>query len=127
QDCKPVEAIVLPDGSYYLPGSDETIPANMATPSPDIASTIVPIIQWQMSLIAGVDRSGKANLRRDVSLLRRTLRSLKTAAKRGRGRVESDSAGLSFESEPRRIGDRSGLRANDGGMQGIFVPSPAQA
>src|SRR5215813_103718 len=51
-----------------------------------IASTIVPIIQWQMSLIAGVDRSGKANLRRDVSLLRRTLRSLKTAAKRGRGR-----------------------------------------
>src|SRR6516165_2228799 len=31
QDCKPVEAIVLPDGSYYLPGSDETIPANMAT------------------------------------------------------------------------------------------------
>src|SRR5215471_4083602 len=63
-----------------------------------IASTIVPIIQWQMSLIAGVDRSGKANLRRDVSLLRRTLRSLKTAAKRGRGRVESDSAGLSFES-----------------------------
>jgi hypothetical protein len=35
QDCKPVEAIVLPDGSYYLPGSDETIPADMATPSPD--------------------------------------------------------------------------------------------
>src|SRR6266487_3842713 len=35
QDCKPVEAIVLPDGSYYLPGSDETIPADMAAPSPD--------------------------------------------------------------------------------------------
>src|SRR5262245_65849823 len=35
QDCKPVEAIGLPDGSYYLPGSDETIPADMATPSPD--------------------------------------------------------------------------------------------
>jgi hypothetical protein len=37
---------------------------------PMIASTIVPIIQWQMSLIARVDRSGKANLRLDVSLLR---------------------------------------------------------
>jgi hypothetical protein len=31
----PVEAKVLPDGSYYLPGSDETIPADMATQSPD--------------------------------------------------------------------------------------------
>ena len=35
QDCRPVEATVLPDGSYYLPASDETIPADMATPSPD--------------------------------------------------------------------------------------------
>ena len=35
QDCKPVEAIVLSNGSYYLPESDETIPADMATPSPD--------------------------------------------------------------------------------------------
>jgi hypothetical protein len=35
QDCKPVEAIVLSDGSYYLPASGETIPADMATPSPD--------------------------------------------------------------------------------------------
>jgi len=35
QDCKPVQAIVLPNGTYYLPESDETIPANMATPSPD--------------------------------------------------------------------------------------------
>jgi hypothetical protein len=35
QDCKPVQATVLPDGSYYLPGSDEIIPADMATPSPD--------------------------------------------------------------------------------------------
>jgi hypothetical protein len=35
QDCKPVEAIVLPNGNYYLPGSDETIPAYMAAPSPD--------------------------------------------------------------------------------------------
>ena len=35
QDCKPVQALPLPNGSYYLPESDETIPANMATPSPD--------------------------------------------------------------------------------------------
>jgi hypothetical protein len=35
QDCKAVEAIGLPDGNYYLPGSDEIIPADMATPSPD--------------------------------------------------------------------------------------------
>jgi hypothetical protein len=25
----------LPDGNYYLPTTDETIPADMATPSPD--------------------------------------------------------------------------------------------
>src|SRR5262245_9744067 len=35
QDCKPVEATVLSDGSYYLPLTDESIPADMATPSPD--------------------------------------------------------------------------------------------
>ena len=35
QDCRPVEAVALPDGSYYLPGTGETIPANMAAPSPD--------------------------------------------------------------------------------------------
>src|SRR5262245_5947959 len=35
QDCKPVEAIPLLDGGYYLPESDETIPADMASPSPD--------------------------------------------------------------------------------------------
>ena len=35
KDCKPVHATPLPDGSYYLPASDETIPADMATPSPD--------------------------------------------------------------------------------------------
>jgi hypothetical protein len=31
----PVEAMVLPDGNYYLPRTDEIIPADMATPSPD--------------------------------------------------------------------------------------------
>jgi len=35
KDCKPVKTLTLPDGSYYLPESDETIPADMATPSPD--------------------------------------------------------------------------------------------
>src|SRR5262245_16378466 len=35
QDCKPVEATVLSNGSYYLPGTDEIIPADMASPSPD--------------------------------------------------------------------------------------------
>jgi hypothetical protein len=35
QDCKPVQATVLPDGNYYLPSTDEIIPAEMATPSPD--------------------------------------------------------------------------------------------
>jgi hypothetical protein len=35
QDCNPVQATVLPDGNYYLPASDEIIPADMATPSPD--------------------------------------------------------------------------------------------
>src|SRR6266540_827171 len=35
QDCMPVEALALPDGNYYLPKSDEIIPADMATPSPD--------------------------------------------------------------------------------------------
>ena len=35
QDCRPVEATVLPDGNYYLPKTDEIIPADMAAPSPD--------------------------------------------------------------------------------------------
>jgi hypothetical protein len=35
EDCMPVEAMVLPDGNYYLPASGEIIPADMATPSPD--------------------------------------------------------------------------------------------
>jgi hypothetical protein len=35
QDCKPVEATVLPNGNYYLPSTDEIIPADMAAPSPD--------------------------------------------------------------------------------------------
>jgi hypothetical protein len=35
QDCKPVQATVLPNGSYYLLAINEIIPADRATPSPD--------------------------------------------------------------------------------------------
>ena len=35
QDCKPVQATVLPDGNYFLPETGEIIPAELATPSPD--------------------------------------------------------------------------------------------
>src|SRR5262245_19633792 len=35
QDCMPVQAVVLPNGNYYLPATGEVIPADMATPSPD--------------------------------------------------------------------------------------------
>ena len=35
QDCKPVQATVLPNGCYYLSTTNEIIPADMATPSPD--------------------------------------------------------------------------------------------
>jgi hypothetical protein len=35
EDCKAVQARVLPNGSYYLPTTNEIIPADRATPSPD--------------------------------------------------------------------------------------------
>ena len=35
QDCKPVQATVLPNGNYYLPATNEVISADKATPSPD--------------------------------------------------------------------------------------------
>jgi hypothetical protein len=70
QECQPVEALALPNGNYYLPSTDETIPADTATPSPD--ERFVPIIQ---SLTNGVHQFGKANPRLDASLLQCTLRS----------------------------------------------------
>jgi hypothetical protein len=77
QDCKPVRATVLPNGSYYLPETDETIPADMATPSPDDPSTIVWILQsFHWGLIV-VDQYG-AQLGLDASLLQGTLRSANT-------------------------------------------------
>jgi hypothetical protein len=76
QDCKPVKVIVLPNGSYYLPASGETIPADMAAPSPDERFHNVSIIQWQMSMIlSGENPHGKTNLRLDASLRQCTLRS----------------------------------------------------
>jgi hypothetical protein len=70
----PVEATVLPDGNYYLPATDETIPADMATPSPDdrfhhcVDSAVFPL---------GFDRGGPvwAKLELDASLLRCIPRS----------------------------------------------------
>src|SRR6266403_1745012 len=31
QDCRPVDATVLPNGNYYLPSTEEIIPADMAS------------------------------------------------------------------------------------------------
>jgi hypothetical protein len=62
----PVEATVLPNGSYYLPGSDKIIPQHHRLM---IVSTVVPTIQWQMSLIAGVVQCGVTHPRLDASLL----------------------------------------------------------
>src|SRR5215831_2373973 len=48
-----------------------------------IASIIVPIIQWQKSMtLSGENQHGKANPRRDASLLRCTLPSRGTALTR---------------------------------------------
>jgi len=35
QDCRAVQVTVLPNGSYYIPTTNEIIPADRATPSPD--------------------------------------------------------------------------------------------
>jgi hypothetical protein len=69
QDCKPIEATVLPDGNYYLPTSNEIIPAEMATPSPDDRF-------HRMHLILGLDQYRMRHQSLDASLLQWTLRSL---------------------------------------------------
>jgi hypothetical protein len=69
QDCKPVEATVLPDGNYYLPASGETIPAEWQHHRLMSVSTNASIIQWQMSMIlSGENQRGKTNPRLDASL-----------------------------------------------------------
>jgi hypothetical protein len=69
QDCKPVEAIVLSNGSYYLPDVMKLFPPTWQHHHLMIASTIVSIIQWQTTLIAGVDQYGKTNLRLGSELI----------------------------------------------------------
>jgi hypothetical protein len=69
EDCKPVEAVGLPDGSYYLPGSDETIPADMATPSPDERFHHCIYYPVAMTLTLGLDQHGGTHPRLDASLL----------------------------------------------------------
>src|SRR5262249_37056362 len=75
QDCEPVEATVLPDGSYYVPATGETIPADMATPSPDDRFHHCIFYPLASAYDPGADKYWKANPRRDASLLHCTLRS----------------------------------------------------
>jgi hypothetical protein len=53
QDCRPVQATVLPDGNYYLPTTDEAIPADMATPSPDNRFHHCTYPQWYVGAGSG--------------------------------------------------------------------------
>ena len=70
QDCKPVEATVLPNGNYYLPRTGETIPADMATPSPDDRfHHCISIMPSQMSLTLAMGEDPRL----DASLLQCTL------------------------------------------------------
>src|SRR5215475_7476368 len=62
QDCRPVQATVLSDGNYYLPTTGETIPADMAAPSPDERfhhCTYYPVAN---ELTVGVDQYGLKHL-----------------------------------------------------------------
>src|SRR6201984_2404424 len=63
EDCKPVEAIALPNGSYYLPRTGETISADMATPSPDERfhhCTYYPMAHMQLDWVGAVyERTAK--------------------------------------------------------------------
>jgi len=69
QDCKPVEAVALPDGNYYLPGTDEVIPADVAAPSPDDRFHHCIYHQCILGLIPGVIHYGTPHPRLDASLL----------------------------------------------------------
>ena len=62
QDCRPVQVTVLPNGSYYLPRTNEIISAIGQHLHQTIASTIALIIQWPMSLIRGVNQYGVKHL-----------------------------------------------------------------
>jgi hypothetical protein len=65
-----VQATVLPDGNYYLPASDESIPADMARPSPDDRfhrCAFNPVAT--VTFIPGIIHYWEANPRPDASLL----------------------------------------------------------
>src|SRR5215472_13694896 len=69
QDCKPVQAVVLPNGSYYLPASGETIPADTAAPSPDerFHQCIYFPMANEFDPWGGPVRAGFGNLHRAIS------------------------------------------------------------
>ena len=69
QDCKPVEAVGCQMVVTIYQGLMKLFPPTWQHHRLMIASTVVPIIQWQMSLIPGEDQHGKTNPRRDASLL----------------------------------------------------------
>src|ERR1700747_3100434 len=77
EDCMPVEATVLPDGDYYLPKTDEIIPADMATPSPDDRFHRCIFAQWApiANMNSTTRHHGKARPKRDASWLQCTLRN----------------------------------------------------
>ena len=62
QDCRPVQATVLPNGSYYLPTLTKLSPPIGQHHHLMIVSTIARIIQWQKSLIRGADQYGVTHL-----------------------------------------------------------------
>src|SRR5262249_14205692 len=69
QDCKPVEAVALPDGNYYLSGTDEVIPADVSAPSPDDRFHHCIYYQVYIGSDPGVIHYGTPHPRPDASLL----------------------------------------------------------
>jgi hypothetical protein len=70
-----VQVVVLPNGSYYLPTTDETIPADMATPSPDDRFHHHCIYHPWVNAVDPIFGPWRTNPKRDASLLQCTLRS----------------------------------------------------
>ena len=64
---------MLPNGTYYLPESDEIFPADMASASPDDRFHHCTYDRIAMGLIAGADQSGTTNLRLDVACFNELL------------------------------------------------------
>ena len=62
QDCRPAQATVLPNGSYYYRRLTKSFRPIGQHHHLMIASTIALIIQWPMSLIRGVNQYGVKHL-----------------------------------------------------------------